>query len=232
MSRGINIIGSSHVSVYDNWIRDCMTGGIGVNETYGIVECCDINIYDNHIIDTIGGPGIVIQSKDYGISDSNTYDVNIWDNYIDTYREVKLDAGGMVVNNGNGTVTLPATYNGFRKGLSVKITGTINYNGYFILQYGTDDDHLVISNAYFAEQFKGTETISQITDGMWFDHVINFNVINNTIEPGMAYYYSYWCNVNSVAVNGLVEDNMYTSGVTYFNQSPSTLFINNTEISP
>lgn len=235
MSRGINIIGSSHVSVHDNWIRDCIAGGIGVNETYGRVESVGINIYDNHIIDTIGGPGIIIQSSN---DSSNTYDVNIWGNYVDTYREVKLDAGGVAVDNGGGTVTLPATYNGFRETLSVKIIGTINYNGNFTLKKGTDDDHLVISHAYFAEQFNGTETVSQSknydswyyiwsTDGMYFHNVINFNVRNNTIEPGTN-----WCYVKSTARDGLVEDNMYTANAPYVNLSPSTLFINNTEIPP
>jgi hypothetical protein len=227
MSRGINVIGSSYVSIYNNWIRDCMTGGIGVNETFGVVESENIDIYNNHIIDTIGtSGGIIVESSDNA---SYTSNVNIWGNNIDTYRQIKLDAGGTALDNGDGTVTLPATYNGYRKGLNVKIAGTTNYNGTYTLLPGTDDNHIVISHTYADELFTGTETVSHETIGMWFDHITNFSVRSNIVEPGT---YSYWCYVTAAAYDGSVENNSYTPGRIYINKSPSVTFINNSPINP
>ena len=226
MARGINVIGSAHVSIHNNEVRDCMTGGIGINETYGIIECGDIDIYNNNIFDTIGGTTFIIESSDYA---SYTYDVNIWGNYIDAYRQVKLDAGGVAVDNGDGTVTLPATDNGFKAGLVITIKWTMNYNGNYTLKSGTDDNHIIIGCRYAAEQFDGTETVSALSIGAFFDSVTGFNFNNNVIETGQ---FTYWCYVTSAAYNGLVENNLRTAGISYVNHRASTTFINNNVIVP
>ncbi len=230
MARGINSIGSVDVSIYNNWIRDCMCGGIGVNETFGIVESDNINIYDNHIINTIGAAGgIVVESSDHGSYSTN---VNIYDNYINTDRHAKLDAGGAVIDNGDGTVTLPAAYNGYRTGLSVKIEGTASYNGTFTLQNGTDDNHIVISHVYVEELFDGTETVSQATIGIWFEYVKNFNIHNNIVVPGAVNTGTYWCYVTVTAFDGLVQYNTYTPSKTYINKGISVIFNGNVPIAP
>ncbi|MFA5868038.1 MAG: hypothetical protein WC891_08835 [Actinomycetota bacterium] len=74
-----------------------------------------------------------------------------------TAHVVYLDAAA-AVDNGDGTVTLPCAAHGFIDGDTVTIAGTTNYNGAEVLGVASDADNLVITAAYVAETFDGTET--------------------------------------------------------------------------
>lgn len=62
---------------------------------------------------------------------------------------------GVAVNNGSGTVNIPATAHRFVAGESVTITGTTNYNGTYTLPTQTNGsvDTIEITHAYVAETF-------------------------------------------------------------------------------
>jgi len=61
-------------------------------------------------------------------------------------------------DNGDGTVTMPATGHPFTAGDPVQITGTSNYDGgYYILSVGTDT--FTIRASFTSETFGGSETV-------------------------------------------------------------------------
>ena len=62
------------------------------------------------------------------------------------------------VDKGGGLVGLPATAHGFKAGMIVVAAGTTNYDGTHTLDAGTTADELVITAAFTAETFAGTET--------------------------------------------------------------------------
>lgn len=65
------------------------------------------------------------------------------------------------VNKGSGKVGIPCTAHGYAIDSAVKIIGTINYNGYFIVQTETTANEIVIIDTYVAETFSGSETVHQ-----------------------------------------------------------------------
>ncbi len=71
---------------------------------------------------------------------------------------------GDAVDNTDGTVTIPMGSNLFKTGDAVTITGTVNYDGDYILpdQTTATESNIIITATYVAETFAGTETV-QIT---------------------------------------------------------------------
>ncbi len=66
--------------------------------------------------------------------------------------EIDIDAGP-AVDKGSGKVGIPATGHGLISGQRVRIEGTTNYNGFFVIDTTTSADELVIAHGYAAETF-------------------------------------------------------------------------------
>lgn len=75
-------------------------------------------------------------------------------------------ANSSVVDNGNGTVSIPCPAHGLTSGQDTTIAGTTNYNGAYTLPAQTDPDWLTITATYVAEQITGGYAIDKtIQDG-------------------------------------------------------------------
>lgn len=75
-------------------------------------------------------------------------------------------ANSSVVDNGDGTVSIPCPSHGFVTGQDVTINATTNYNGTYTLGGQADPDWLTLTATYVAEQITGGYAIDRtITDG-------------------------------------------------------------------
>lgn len=79
---------------------------------------------------------------------------------------ITLDVGGVAVNYGGGVVGLPYTSNPFIAGDNVRIAGTTNYNGEFVVQAGTSTSEIRILDSYAAETFDGSESVVKYLDDL------------------------------------------------------------------
>jgi len=70
-------------------------------------------------------------------------------------------AAAAAVDNGDGTVKIPATAHGFARLFFVTISGTTNYDGVFQIITIDDADHFSIYATYVAETFSITDTAVQ-----------------------------------------------------------------------
>jgi hypothetical protein len=66
---------------------------------------------------------------------------------------------GPAVNKGGGKVGVPVTAHGYSTGNGVKIIGTTNYDGYWIVDATSSTNEVVIVVTYVAETFTGSQTI-------------------------------------------------------------------------
>ncbi|MBC16557.1 MAG: hypothetical protein CL942_05840 [Desulfovibrio sp.] len=71
---------------------------------------------------------------------------------------VTLDAAA-AVDKGSGKVGLPATGHGLEPGSPVILSGSVAYDGAYVLQPETSDDVLVVAAAFVHETFGGTEEV-------------------------------------------------------------------------
>ena len=75
-------------------------------------------------------------------------------------------ANSSVVDNGNGTVSIPCPAHGLTSGQDVTISGTTSYNGTYTLGAQADPDWLTITATYVAEQISGGYAIdTTVADG-------------------------------------------------------------------
>ena len=75
-------------------------------------------------------------------------------------------ANSSVVDNGNGTVSIPCPAHGMTSGQDATIAGTTSYNGAYTLPAQPDPDWLTITATYVAEQITGGYAIdTTISDG-------------------------------------------------------------------
>lgn len=78
---------------------------------------------------------------------------------------------------GGGIVTIPATGHKLQVGYSVKIDGTTNYDGVYVVEAITAND-FNITATYVAETFAGTETATDVVDDEFDIHWINVSAIS------------------------------------------------------
>jgi len=69
-----------------------------------------------------------------------------------------------VVDNSDGTVTLPATAHGISAGRLVGITGTTNYDGEYILDSATAANTIVVTATYTAEDLTSAARVTPLFD--------------------------------------------------------------------
>ena len=74
-----------------------------------------------------------------------------------TTTNCRFDNEAAVVDNGDGTVGIPATGHGFNSGDAIVISKTDNYNGEYTVDAATTADVLVITATFIAETFDGNE---------------------------------------------------------------------------
>ena len=75
-------------------------------------------------------------------------------------------SGGAVIDNGDGTVSIPCPVHGLVSGQDATIVGTTNYSGTYTLPTQTDPDWLTITATYVAEQIEGGYAIdTTVSDG-------------------------------------------------------------------
>ena len=83
-----------------------------------------------------------------------------------TGTETIARSGGAVIDNGDGTVSIPCHGHGFTSGQDVTISGTTNYDGTYTIGTQADDDWLTITATYVSEAITGGYAIDNtVTDG-------------------------------------------------------------------
>jgi len=76
------------------------------------------------------------------------------------------------IDKGNGLVGIPCTGHGYADGALIHIFGTVNYDGFYVLDDSTSADIMVIEATYAAENFTGNETVSGLSYS--FNAVIDY----------------------------------------------------------
>jgi len=106
------------------------------------------------------------------------------------------------VDKGGGLVGIPSTAHGFTAGEQIKIEDTTSYNGAFIVDPTTTANEIVITAAYIAEAFAGTETAHQMPGP-------DSNVMSDHVEIAAGNGYTaggYQLNRDNVDFDVLTED--------------------------
>jgi hypothetical protein len=85
---------------------------------------------------------------------------------LSLYEEtvVRINASGPAVNKGGGKVGIPVTAHTFIVGGFVRIIGTYNYDGEYLVDATSSANELVITATYAAEVFTGTEELYKGVD--------------------------------------------------------------------
>lgn len=125
---------------------------------------------------------------------------DIWGIPVGDGKMTGLDADD-AVNVGGGIVGLPFTGHPFATGDTVRITGTINYNGQYTLGEGTSANELQITETYVAETFDGKEVlvkqIGELTGGAGR---------MDQDADGNLYYVHTWDATNSTYITKIETD--------------------------
>ena len=126
----------------------------------------------------LGFGAIMAQTAENGGNPDNVFDewvagsgcVIIGDN-----RTVPLK-GITVVDNGDGTVTIPLANHGLAIGAKATLANTTNYNGAKKLEAASDEHNIVITATYQAETFGNDADITQYSDFANLNHLVSHGV--------------------------------------------------------
>jgi len=130
---------------------------------------------------------------------------SIWGIPIDfaTMTTLYLDSSADV-NAGGGLVNLPFCLNPFKEGQSVRINGTDNYDGEYVLQDGTDGIRIQIIATFAGETFNGDETVVQVYSNL------TAGAGRMVQDEDSNLYYGHTAGITKISEDGTVDANFFS----------------------
>ncbi len=88
--------------------------------------------------------------NDYFFRRQGSLPTNFYVALVKKKNEKSFDASA-VTNEGSGKVGLPCTAHGYSAGARVKVEGTVNYNGFYLVDSASTANKIVVTATYVAE---------------------------------------------------------------------------------